>query len=251
MDAVETLVASEPASRASGASPSTATHGEVYSDEVVERLPGCRPRLRISASCGQRLCRSHLGQARRAWRTSFAPAGRPAPGAGPRLRLHVQNLLCRQRPVFMAGSAATWSGPGPSRFQTIGPDKLNQRRHVVFFKDMAGIETTCRNTPPSSSRSSTPCRSARTGVGRQGIAEWTRPVAGTSRPSTPGRVRAAVVKMAADAESSSPRGSTYRTKRTRATAIFVSRRPSFRGGYSHRMEVLAVCVEIASLEKTE
>ena len=117
--------------------------GVVYSDEVVERLANMKTKA---------------NDFRIFWDNAYAVhhlVDTPAP---------LKNILaaCKQAGnpdrVFMFGSTSkiSFAGAGLAimagshanmewlknqmAFQTIGPDKLNQMRHVLFFKNMGGIE---------------------------------------------------------------------------------------------------------------
>jgi len=140
-------------------------------------------------------------------------------------------------------------------FQTIGPDKLNQMRHVFFFKNMAGIENHMqKHAAILKPKFDTVQEVLERELGGKGIAEWTRPAGGyfTSVNTEDGCARR-VVQMAADAGVKlTPAGSTYPYKKDpRDRNIRIA--PSFPPVADIRsaMEVVAICVEIASLEKME
>lgn len=85
--------------------------------------------------------------------------------------------------------------------QTIGPDKLNQLRHVRFFRDMAGIEAHMRKhaailRPKFATVDEVLTRE----LGGAGVAEWSRPRGGyfVSLDTLDGCAKA-VAAMAADA----------------------------------------------------
>ena len=143
MDAVERLVAADPLIKAMWCVPKYSNPtGTVYSDRVVERLAAMQTaapdfRLywdnaygvhhltseRIEIANILELCAKH-GHANRAFvfastsKITFAGAGLSLFSSSPD---NVKWLLARLTP------------------QTIGPDKINQLRHVRFLKSEAGI----------------------------------------------------------------------------------------------------------------
>ena len=143
MDHVEGLVAQDPSIKGMWCMPKYSNPtGAVYSDEVVERLASMRtaaPDFRIF------------------WDNAYAVHHLT------RERLEIANMLelCAQHGhpnrafVFASTSKITLAGAGLALFaaseanvkwllarltpRTIGPDKLNQLRHVRFLRDHAGI----------------------------------------------------------------------------------------------------------------
>ena len=259
MDAVETLVASEAGIKGIWCVPKYSNPtGEVYSDEVVERLARMTTKasdFRIFWDNAYAVHHLGAGPARladilRACRTAGRPERALVFGSTSKISFAGSGLS------FMAGSAANmeWAR-GHLGFQTIGPDKLNQRRHVVFFKDMAGIENHMqKHAAILKPKFDAVQEVLERELAGKGMAEWTRPVGGyfTSINTWDGCAQR-VVKMAADAGVKlTPAGSTYPNKKDpRDRNIRIA--PSFPSVADIRiaMEVLAVCVEIASLEKTE
>ena len=259
MDAVETLVASEAGIKGIWCVPKYSNPtGEVYSDEVVERLarmPAKASDFRIFWDNAYAVHHLGAGPARladilRACRTAGRPERALVFGSTSKISFAGSGLS------FMAGSAANmdWAR-GHLGFQTIGPDKLNQRRHVVFFKDMAGIENHMqKHAAILKPKFDAVQEVLERELAGKGIAEWTRPVGGyfTSINTWDGCARR-VVKMAADAGVKlTPAGSTYPNKKDpRDRNIRIA--PSFPSVADIRiaMEVLAVCVDIASLENLE
>ena len=259
MDAVETLVASEAGIKGIWCVPKYSNPtGEVYSDEVVERLarmPAKASDFRILWDNAYAVHHLGAGPARladilRACRTAGRPERALVFGSTSKISFAGSGLS------FMAGSAANmeWAR-GHLGFQTIGPDKLNQRRHVVFFKDMAGIENHMqKHAAILKPKFDAVQEVLERELAGKGIAEWTRPVGGyfTTINTWDGCARR-VVKMAADAGVKlTPAGSTYPNKKDpRDRNIRIA--PSFPSVADIRiaMEVLAVCVAIASLENLE
>ena len=85
-----------------------------------------------------------------------------------------------------AGVAAMAAGPETLAvfrehlsFQTIGPDKLNQLRHIYFFKDIGGIrEQMKRHRAILAPKFQTVSRMLCEALGGRGVAEWTEPNGG-------------------------------------------------------------------------
>ena len=257
MDAVERMAAEDASVKGIWCVPKYSNPtGDVYSDEVVQRLAGMRtkaPDFRIFWD--NAYCVHHLG-------TGAAPladildacrrAGHPERaflfGSTSKISFAGSGL------AFMAGSTATmeWA-KGHLGFQTIGPDKLNQLRHVRFFGDPAGIE---RHMQRHAAILKPKFDAVQEVLGRElsgkGVAEWTRPAGGyfTSVDTWDGCARR-VIQLAAEAGVKlTPAGSTYPYKRDpRDRNIRIA--PSFPplADIRRAMEVLAVCIEMVSLEK--
>ena len=64
-------------------------------------------------------------------------------------------------------------------FQTIGPDKLNQLRHIYFFGDVNGImEQMKRHRALIAPKFQTVLKYLHTELEGKGIADWTKPKGG-------------------------------------------------------------------------
>jgi DNA-binding transcriptional MocR family regulator len=138
-------------------------------------------------------------------------------------------------------------------FQTIGPDKLNQLRHVLFFKDIGGIEAHMKKhaailKPKFDAVQNVLDRQ----LGGKNIARWSKPQGGyfVSLDTMEG-CAAAVVKKAADAGVKlTPAGSSYPYKNDpQDRNIRIA--PSFPPleNVQAAMELVAICIQIVSLEK--
>jgi DNA-binding transcriptional MocR family regulator len=258
MDTVEKLVASDAAIKGMWCVPKYSNPtGEVYADAVVERLA----RMPTKAA-----------DFRIFWDNAYAVHHL---GAGP---AHLANILqaCRKAGnpdrvllfgstskitfagsglAFMAGSTANmgWAR-NHLGFQTIGPDKLNQLRHVSFFKNVAGIESHMqKHAAILKPKFEAVQEVLERELSGNEIAEWTRPAGGyfISLDVGEGCARR-IVQMAADAGVKlTPAGSTYpyqKDPRDRNIRIAPSFPPI--ADIRSAMEVLAVCVELAALEKS-
>ena len=144
MDTIERLVAADDSIKGIWCVPKYSNpEGITYSDEVVDRFAALKPKAKdFRIFWDNAYCVHHL---------SDTPD-------------KLKNILeaCREQGnedmVFIFGSTSKISFPGSGvammaasssnidfiknqlTYQTIGPDKLNQLRHVRFFKDIEGIE---------------------------------------------------------------------------------------------------------------
>lgn len=104
--------------------------------------------------------------------------------------------------AMMAGSEANIAYTKQNMsLQTIGPDKLNQLRHVRFFRDMAGIEAHMKkHAAILKPKFDTVTAILERELGESGAAWWTRPAGGYFiSVDTKDDCAKAVVKMAAEA----------------------------------------------------
>ena len=136
--------------------------------------------------------------------------------------------------------------------QTIGPDKVNILRHVLYFKDMAGIlahmEKHARILKPKFDAVD---RILTRELQGEGVATWTRPQGGyfTSLDTADGLASKAVKLAASVGVKVTPAGSTFPYKKDpRDRNIRIA--PSFPGlaALEKATEVLAVCIKKAALE---
>jgi aspartate/methionine/tyrosine aminotransferase len=259
MDAVESLAAAEAGIKGIWCVPKYSNPtGAVYSDAVVTRLavmPTRAPDFRIF------------------WDNAYAVhhfGGAPA-------RLADIMDACRKsgqsNRVLMFGSTSKISFPGSgiafmagSRanmawarthlgFQTIGPDKLNQLRHVACFKSMEGILAHMqKHAAIMAPKFDAVLEVLERELGGMGVAQWTRPTGGyfISLDTAPGCARR-VVQMAAEVGVKfTPAGSTYPQRKDPADAN-IRIAPSFPAvaDIHTAVEVLAVCIRLADLEQRD
>ena len=138
-------------------------------------------------------------------------------------------------------------------YQTIGPDKLNQLRHVVFFKDMAGIEDHMKKhaaiLQPKFEAVQDELEKELAG---KNVADWSRPRGGyfVSLNTMEG-CATAVVQMAAEAGVKlTPAGSTYPYMQDPLDRnIRVA--PSFPplADIRSAVKLLGICVQLATIDK--
>ena len=230
--------------------------GAVYSDEVVGRLAEMHTKavdFRIF------------------WDNAYAVhhlASTPAP---------LKNILtaCKQAGnpdrVFMFGSTSkiSFAGAGIAimagsqknmewvknqmAFQTIGPDKLNQLRHALFFKNSAGIEAHMqKHAAILKPKFDAVQNILNDELAHKKIANWSNPLGGyfVSIDTLEG-CASTVIKMAADAGVKlTPAGSAYPYKKDpRDRNIRIA--PSFPPleDIQTAMELVAVCIQLVSIDK--
>jgi DNA-binding transcriptional MocR family regulator len=257
MDTVENLVGADGSIRGMWCVPKYSNPtGEVYADEVVERLARMPTRaadFRIFWDNAYTV--HHLGAGPAPLADILAACRR----AGNPDRVFLFGSTSK---ISFAGSGLAFMGGSQTNmawarkhlgFQTIGPDKLNQMRHVAFFKTMAGIEHHMqRHAAILKPKFDAVQEVLERELGGRGLADWTQPAGGyfTSINTREGCARR-VVQMAAEAGVKlTPAGATFpygRDPRDRNIRIAPSFPPL--ADIRSAMEVLAVCVELASLER--
>ena len=257
MDAIEELVAADDSIKGIWCVPKYSNPtGIVYSDDVVDRLAA----MNAKAS-----------DFRIFWDNAYAVHFLKDSPAG------LKNMLsaCKQAGnpdrVLMFGSTSkiSFSGGGIAvmagskrnmeffkkqiSFQTIGPDKINQWRHVLFFKDLAGIE----NHMQGHAAILKPKFDAVDAIlekelGNKNIAHWSRPEGGyfVSLDTLDG-CATKVIQLASDAGVKlTPAGSTFPYKKDpRDCNIRLA--PSFppEEDIHQAMTLVTICVQLASIAK--
>jgi aspartate/methionine/tyrosine aminotransferase len=256
MDHVERVVASDESVKGIWCVPKYSNPtGVTFSDQVVERLAG----MRAKAS-----------DFRIFWDNAYAV--HHLTDTPDRL----ENVLaaCRQagnaERVFLFGSTSkiSFAGSGVSlmagskpnieftkrqmAFQTIGPDKLNQLRHVRFFRDMAGIESHMRkHAAILKPKFDAALRVLEGELGGKEVATWSQPAGGYFISlDTPEGCARAVVGMAAEVGVQlTPAGSTFPYRQDpRDRNIRIA--PSFPtvDEIQTAMEVLAICIQVVAID---
>jgi aspartate/methionine/tyrosine aminotransferase len=138
-------------------------------------------------------------------------------------------------------------------FQTIGPDKLNQLRHVLFFKDMAGIEAHMKKhatiLKPKFDAVQNILEKELAG---KNVATWSRPNGGyfVSFDTMDGCTQAVVDMAAGTGVKFTPAGATFPySQDPRDRNIRIA--PSFPPVEDIRlaMEILATCTQLVSIGK--
>lgn len=256
MDEVEKLVAEDELIKGMWCVPKYSNpSGEIYSDSVVDRLAAMKTKAK---------------DFRLFWDNAYVVhhlVDEPE---------KLKNILtaCKhtgnpERPfIFGSTSKITFAGTGLSLmagseknvefikrqifFQTIGPDKLNQLRHVRFLIDMDGLE---KHMKKHAAILKPKFDAVETILSRElegkGLAEWSRPEGGyfVSIDLKDGCAKK-VVEMAGEVGVKlTPAGATYPYKNDpRDRNIRIA--PSFPspGEISKAMEVVAVCIQLAGIE---
>ena len=139
------------------------------------------------------------------------------------------------------------------QFQTIGPNKLNQLRHVLFFKDAEGIENHMKKhaaiLKPKFDAVLTVLEEE---LGDSGIADWSRPNGGyfISIDTLEGCARAVVEKAAGAGVKLTPAGATFPYGNDPADRN-IRIAPSFPSSAEVKtaMELVAICIQLVSLDK--
>ena len=230
--------------------------GAVYSDEIVDRLasmPTKAPDFRIFWDNAYAV--HHLDDKRPRLKnilTACKKAGNPE-------RVFVFGSTSK---IAFAGSGVAMMAGSEKNiamvkkqitFQTIGPDKLNQLRHVKFFKDLEGIENHMQKhmaiLKPKFGAVQSVLASE---LGGKNIARWSQPAGGyfVSIDAMEG-CAAAVVQLAADAGLKlTPAGSTYpymHDPLDRNIRIAPSY-PPLEDVHS-AMKLVCICIQLASIDK--
>jgi aspartate/methionine/tyrosine aminotransferase len=257
MDQIEALVASDEAIKGIWCVPKYSNPtGVVYCDEVVERLANMKTRA---------------ADFRIFWDNAYAVhhlVDTPA---------QLKNILaaCKQagnpERAFMFGSTSkiSFAGAGLAimagsqtnmqwvtnqmAFQTIGPDKLNQLRHTLFFKDMDGIEAHMKKHAAILKPKFDAVQSIlENELKGKDIASWSKPQGGYFVGiDTLKGCAASVIKKAADAGVKlTPAGSAYPYKNDPLDRN-IRIAPSFPPLDDIRaaMELVAICIQLVSLDK--
>jgi DNA-binding transcriptional MocR family regulator len=154
--------------------------------------------------------------------------------------------------AMMAGSEANIAYTKQNMsLQTIGPDKLNQLRHVRYFRDMAGIEAHMKKhaailKPKFDAVTAILDRE----IGDSGAATWTRPAGGyfISVDTKDGCAKA-VVKMAAEAGAKlTSAGATFpQGKDPRDRNIRIAPSMPSQAEIEQAMELVAICIQRVAL----
>ena len=156
--------------------------------------------------------------------------------------------------AMMAGSAKNMAlAKKQIAFQTIGPDKLNQLRHVAFFKNMAGITDHMKKLAAILKPKFDAVQSElETGLGGKKIAAWSQPRGGyfVSIDTMEG-CAAEVIRMAAEAGVKlTPAGSTYPYMQDPLDCN-IRIAPSFPplADIRSAMQLVGICLQLASIDK--
>jgi DNA-binding transcriptional MocR family regulator len=168
--------------------------------------------------------------------------------------------------MFASTSKITFAGAGLSAFAsskanvdwflkhhgftTIGPDKLNQLRHVRFLKNLAGVKAHMKkHAALIVPKFEVVQRVLETELGGTGLATWTRPKGGyfVSLETKEGMASKVVSLAAAAGVKLTPAGSAFPYKKDpKDTNIRISPTFATLADLERAMEIVAVCVQCAA-----
>jgi DNA-binding transcriptional MocR family regulator len=257
MDTIENLVTEDDGIKGIWCVPKYSNPtGTVYSDSVVDRLAGMQTKADdFTIFWDNAYVVHHLGE---------KPAGLKNVLTACKQAGHADRVLifgstskisfASAGLAMMAGSKASMDRARKQMsFQTIGPDKLNQLRHVRFFKNMAGIEAHMKKHATVLKPKFDAVQTAlETELGGKNIASWSQPAGGyfVSVDTMEG-CAGPVVQMAAEAGVKlTPAGSTFPYMNDPLNRNF-RLAPSFPPLEDIRlaMELVGICIQLVSIEK--
>lgn len=183
MDAVESLVAGDPRIKGMWCVPKYSNPtGAVYSDETVRRLasmPAAAPDFRLFWDDAYAV--HHLVEQG----ATIAPVLELCERAGNPDRAFVFGSTSK---ITLAGSGVAFLGSSAANVawlqghlakRTIGPDKINQLRHVRFLRDAAGVKDLMdRHRALLAPKFAKVAEVLEAGLGGSGVASWTSPRGG-------------------------------------------------------------------------
>jgi DNA-binding transcriptional MocR family regulator len=257
MDTVENLVAADDSIKGIWCVPKYSNPtGAVYSDDVVDRLANMKTKADdFIIFWDNAYALHHLGEKPARLKnilTACRQAGHPERvlifGSTSKISFASAGL------AMMAGSKASMDRARKQMsFQTIGPDKLNQLRHVRFFKNMAGIENHMKKHAAILKPKFDAVQNAlETELRGKNIAVWSKPNGGyfVSVDTLEG-CAGPVVQMAAEAGVKlTPAGSTFPYMKDPLNRN-IRLAPSFPPLEDIRlaMELVGICIQLVSIEK--
>jgi len=257
MDQVETLVASDESIKGIWCVPlySNPT-AAVYSDTVIDRLASMKTRAKdFRIFCDNAYAVHHLDSHQPKVKNMLAAckqAGNPDRiflfGSTSKITFAGAGI------AMMAGSKKTMARARKQiNIQTIGPDKLNQLRHVKFFKTTAGIKAhMAKHAAIIKPKFDAILSGLEKELGGKQIAWWTRPQGGyfISLDTLPG-CATAVVRMAAEAGVKlTPAGSTFPYGKDPDDRN-IRLAPTFPDLEDIRsaIELVGICIQLVSIER--
>ncbi len=258
MDAVENQVSADPTIKGIWCVPKYSNPtGQVYSDETVDRLAA------VATKAGPHF--------RIMWDNAYAVHDLDD---APPVLANVMKA-CRRHGTedsvvqFASTSKVTWAGAGLSwmagsnatlahfrkhlQVATIGPDKINQLRHVRFLKDVDGVRAHMRkHAAILRPKFEMVVHHLDSALADTGMGSWTNPRGGyfLSFDARPG-LASAIIGLAADAGVKlTPAGATFPYGRDPRDAN-IRLAPTFPelGELDQAMQVFVVCVQLASVRQ--
>jgi DNA-binding transcriptional MocR family regulator len=257
MDTVEDLVASDDSIKGMWCVPKYSNPtGITYSDEVIDRLASMKTKARdFTILCDNAYAVHHLSDEHDTLKNLLSAckeAGNPE-----RVFLYGST----SKISFAGAGVAMMAGSRKNieyvlskmQFQTIGPNKLNQLRHVLFFNDASGIEEHMKKhaliLKPKFDAVLNVLDAELSG---SGIANWSRPKGGyfISIDTLAGCAQDVVAKAAEAGVKLTPAGATFPYGNDPADRN-IRIAPSFPSAadVNKAMELVAICIQIVSIEK--
>ena len=257
MDRVEDLVASDDAIKGMWCVPKYSNPtGITYSDEVIDRLASMETGAGdFKIFCDNAYAVHHLSDIHDPLKNLLAACK----NAGNPERVFLYGSTSKIS--FAGAGVAMMAGSRKNiefilskmQFQTIGPNKLNQLRHVLFFKDVAEVE----NHMKKHAAILKPKFDAVLDVldqelGGSNIAEWSRPNGGyfISIDTLSGCAREVIKKAAAAGVKLTPAGATFPYGVDPADRN-IRIAPSFPSAedVETAMRLVAICIQLVSIDK--
>ncbi len=257
MDAVEELVAKDESIKGIWCVPKYSNPtGITYSDAVVDRLATMQTKARdFTIMCDNAYTVHHLTDLPDNLKNILSAC---KSGGNPE---RVIIFGSTSKVTFAGGGVAMMAGRRTNiefmlskmQFQTIGPNKLNQLRHVLFFKDMAGIhELMKKHAVILKPKFDAVLEILDNELAGKDIAFWSRPQGGyfISIDMMQDCAKAVVEMASAAGVKLTPAGATYPYgKDPEDRNIRIA--PSFPvvEDVSTAMELVAICIQLVSVEK--
>jgi DNA-binding transcriptional MocR family regulator len=257
MDAVEELVANDESIKGIWCVPKYSNPtGITYSDAVVDRLAAMPTKARdFTIMCDNAYTVHHLTESPDNLKNFLAACKN---GGNPE-RVFIYGSTSKVS--FAGGGVAMMAGSrrniefvlSKMQFQTIGPNKLNQLRHVLFFKDMAGInEHMKKHAVILKPKFDAVLDVLDKELAGKDIASWSKPKGGyfISIDMMPDCAKAVVEMASAAGVKLTPAGATYPYGKD-PEDLNIRIAPSFPvvEDVSTAMELVAICIQLVSIEK--
>jgi len=257
MDQVEAAVATDAAVKGIWCVPKYSNPtGATYSDAVVERLATMKtaaPDFRIIWD--NAYAYHHLGRGPAPVKDILAACKAAGTADRPLLIGSTSKISFAGSGIAVMGGSVTNIKDAAQKisFATIGPDKINQIRHIRFFGDMDGLRAHMdKHAAIVAPKFATVERILNEKLGGKGIATWSKPEGGyfVSLDVLDGCARE-VVKLAAEAGVKMiAAGVTFPyAKDPRDRNIRIAPTLPAIDEISHAMDVLCACVELACVRK--
>jgi len=257
MDRVEDLVASDDAIKGIWCVPKYSNPtGITYSDEVIDRLASMKTKAGdFKIFCDNAYAVHHLSDSHDSLKNLLSACK----NAGNSERVFLYGSTSK---ISFAGAGVAMMAASRKniefvlskmQFQTIGPNKLNQLRHVLFFKNVAGIEEHMKKHAATlKPKFDAVLNVLDQKLADSGIAEWSRPNGGyfISIDTLSGCARDVIKKATTAGVKLTPAGATFPYgKDPEDRNIRIA--PSFPSAADviTAMELVAICIQLVSIDK--